>query len=460
MKIKLLIFDLDGVIVDSRKIHYDSLNMALRDIDEKYVIPLEEHLLKYDGLPTTKKLQLLTSTKGLNPELYNKIWSLKQEYTNKLLNENVTRDDKLRDIFSILKKEGYQIYCASNSIWNTIKTILLKKEILTFIDYFISNEEVKKPKPSNEIYLSCISRSGFSANETLIFEDSPVGLKAAKDSGAHVCHILNPDCLTLSKITDIIDNIQRQEEKAFKKEYKNINVVIPMAGYGSRFAKEGYLLPKPLINVNGKSMIEVVINNIGLNANYIFIIRKEHLIKYNLECFLKNIVKNCKVVVTDTVTEGSACTILLAKQFINNDTPILIANSDQFLEWNCESFLYEAESEGVDGCISTFELSNGDRKWSYAKVDETGKVIEVKEKEVISNNATTGIYYWKKGRDFVKYTEQMIERNIRVNNEFYTCPVYNEGIKDGQIYKISICKKMWGIGTPEDLQYFLKNYKD
>jgi HAD superfamily hydrolase (TIGR01509 family) len=458
-KIKLLIFDLDGVLVDSRKLHYEALNLALKSIDEKYVIGLEEHRCKYDGLPTNKKLQLLTTDKGLSSSLYEQVWKLKQEYTNKLLNDNITRDDRLINIFSILKKEGYMLYCASNSIWNTIKTILLKKEILSFIDYFISNEEVKKPKPSPEIYLSAITRSGFSAHETLIFEDSPVGLKAAKDSGAHVCHILDPDCLSVDKIFDniAISNSKNSLYK-IKRCKKDINIVIPMAGYGSRFSKQGYVLPKPLINVNGKCMIELVVDNINTNGNHIFIARKEHCDKYNIEEYLQEKVESCKVITVDRVTEGAACTVLLAKELIDNDSPLLIVNSDQILEWDCSSFLYEAESEGIDGCISTFELVNGDKKWSYAKLDTKGNVIEVKEKEVISNNATTGIYYWKRGSDYVKYALKMIEKNIRVNNEFYVCPVYNEAIEDGKVIKISHCKKMWGIGTPEDLEYYLKNY--
>jgi HAD superfamily hydrolase (TIGR01509 family) len=460
LKIKLLIFDLDGVLVDSRKLHYDALNLALKNIDEKYVISLDEHRYKYDGLPTKKKLQLLTTEKGLNSNLYEEIWKLKQEYTNKLLNDTIKRDDKLINIFSILKKEGYIIYCASNSIWNTIKTVLLKKEILSFIDYFISNEEVKKPKPSPEIYLSSIIRSSFSAQETLIFEDSPVGLKSAKESGAHVCHILDPDCLTIDKIFDniLIANTKNSLYK-INKSKKNINIVIPMAGHGSRFLKQGYTLPKPLINVNGKCMIELVIDNINTNGNYIFIARKEHCDKYNIEEYLHQKVENCSIIQVDKVTEGAACTVLLAKDLIDNDNPLLIVNSDQILEWESASFLYEAESEGIDGCISTFELLNGDNKWSYARLDLKGNVVEVKEKEVISNNATTGIYYWKKGSDYVKYALKMIQKNIRVNNEFYVCPVYNEAIQDGKNIKISNCKKMWGLGTPEDLEYYLNYYK-
>jgi dTDP-glucose pyrophosphorylase len=116
--------------------------------------------------------------------------------------------------------------------------------------------------------------------------------------------------------------------------------------------------------------------------------------------------------------------------------------------------MYKMQESNCDGGIVTFKSTNP--KWSFAKVDENNFILEVAEKNVISDNATVGFYYWKKGSDFVKYAESMINKNIRVNNEFYICPVYNEAIKDGKkIVNYSI-KKMWGIGTPEDLNLFLK----
>ena len=120
--------------------------------------------------------------------------------------------------------------------------------------------------------------------------------------------------------------------------------------------------------------------------------------------------------------------------------------------------MYEVENSKSDGYILTFESMHP--KWSYIKVDQKNYVTEVAEKKPISNIATVGIYYWKHGKDFVKYAEQMISKNIRVNNEFYVCPVYNEAILDNKkIQKFDI-DKMWGIGTPEDLDYFVNNYKE
>ncbi len=130
---------------------------------------------------------------------------------------------------------------------------------------------------------------------------------------------------------------------------------------------------------------------------------------------------------------------------------------DQFIEWNSSKVLYELSNKQFDGGIIVFNSLHP--KWSYAKTDENDIVTKVAEKNVISDNATVGIYFWKKGSDYVKYAKQMIKKNIRVNNEFYVCPVFNEAIQDKKIIKIKKIEKMWGLGTPEDLDYFYKNFK-
>jgi len=164
----------------------------------------------------------------------------------------------------------------------------------------------------------------------------------------------------------------------------------------------------------------------------------------------------CKIVEVDGVTQGAACTTLLAKEYIDNDQPLLMANSDQFLEWNSNEFMYKMQEQNAEGGIVTFTATHP--KWSFAKIDDLGYVTEVAEKNPISNVATVGVYYWQKGSDYVKYAERMIEKNIRVNNEFYVCPVFNEAISDGKKIKTYQIEKMWGIGTPEDLTFFEENY--
>jgi hypothetical protein len=135
-----------------------------------------------------------------------------------------------------------------------------------------------------------------------------------------------------------------------------------------------------------------------------------------------------------------------------------MANSDQYVEWNSNECMYAFTADEIDGGIVTFEATHP--KWSYALVGDDGFVSEVAEKKVISNEATVGIYYWKRGSDYVKYAEDMIAKDIRVNNEFYVCPVFNQAIEDDKKIKVKRINRMWGIGTPEDLDNFLKNYKE
>ena len=167
---------------------------------------------------------------------------------------------------------------------------------------------------------------------------------------------------------------------------------------------------------------------------------------------------NCKIMQVDGITEGAACTTLLAKQFIDNDNHLVIANSDQYIQWQSNEFFYSMTSPGIDGGILTFQSTHP--KWSFVKLDQNGYVSEVAEKKPISNLATVGIYYWNRGSDYVRYSEQMIEKDIRVNNEFYVCPVYNEAIEGGKKIKSFNIKKMWGLGTPEDLTYYLDNHNE
>lgn len=458
--IKLIVFDLDGTLVDSRDTHYVALNMALRDIHPKYEITLDEHYSRYDGLSTTQKLNLLSKEKQLPHNDHKKVWALKQQYTADLVMK-YERDDRMCDMLSELKRQGYLIYIASNCIWKNLILIAERKGFIPYIDWVISNEDVKNPKPSPEMYLKCIIHAQVSPGEVLIVEDSPIGKKSALASGAHLLPVASPADLSLSKVIMALEKMSTSSTTTSLstnvRYRKKCNVVIPMAGHGSRFANAGYTFPKPLIDVKGYPMIEVVVRNLGLDpesAHFIFIVQEEHYAKYDLQNLLSRIAPGCDIVRVKGVTEGAACSVLLAKEFINNDLPLVLANSDQFVEWDANSFFYQMEN--VDGGIATFSSSHP--KWSYAKLDEQGFVSEVAEKRVISEHATVGIYYYRTGRDFVKYAEQMIAKNIRVNNEFYVCPIFNEFIQDGKKIRIANIERMWGIGVPEDLDYFLSNY--
>lgn len=452
--IKLIIFDLDGVLVDAKQIHYDTLNQAICEVDTNYVITPSEHLTTYDGLKTTQKLKILTQNKGLPSTLHDQIWRRKQELTLQSIG-NLRTDQHLIDIFKELK--DYKIACCSNSIRKSVFVMLNQLGLIGYMDLILSNEDVQHSKPHPEMYWKAMSMTGCLPEETLIVEDSPTGLLAANRSGAKILRVNSPTDLNMSKIFTTLDNFNTNNMNIPKWQGGRLNVLIPMAGAGSRFASANYTFPKPIIDVMGKPMIQVVVENLNIDANYIFIVRKEHREKYNLDIMLNLIAPGCKVVEVDHLTDGAACTTLLAREYIDTDLPLLIANADQYIEWNSNEFMYKMNESGVDGGILTFTTTHP--KWSFVKLDENGYVVEVAEKKPISDIATVGIYYWARGSDYVRYTNQMIDKDIRVNNEFYVAPVYNEAVADKLKITTFAVDKMLGIGTPEDLYYFTETYR-
>ena len=452
---KLILFDLDGVITDTKHIHYQSLNDAISLFDEKYIITEQEHVSRYDGLKTRTKLDMLSKEKGLPQNAHQQIYDKKQDLTIYHFSK-IPTDERMRGIFKTLKDEGYLLGCCTNCIRRTALVALAKVGVIEYLDVIMTNDDVKNPKPHPEIYWKAMSMMNCLPEETLIVEDSPQGLLSATRSKADVLRVDNSSGVYLEKIYDKLKN---------KKKIVNMwhdskmNILIPMAGAGSRFASVGYTFPKPLIEVRNKPMIQVAVESLNIEANYIFIVQKSHREKYNLDTLLNLISPGCKIIELDGVTEGAAVTALMAKEYINNDSPLIITNSDQFIDWNSTEFMYQMNEKNYDGAIMCFEATHP--KWSFAKTNEDGLITEVAEKNPISNQATAGIYYFKHGSDFVASAEQMIEKNIRTNNEFYVCPVYNEAILNGgKIYNYHIpSENMWGLGTPEDLKHYLENYK-
>jgi HAD superfamily hydrolase (TIGR01509 family) len=452
----LVVFDLDGVLIDSKDLHFEALNRALEEVSPKYLITAEEHVTTFDGLSTKRKLELLSSQKGLPAQRFDQIWGAKQAFTLEMLKQ-INYDAQLVAFLQLLKSENIYLGVASNSIRETVDLVLEKLGVIEFFDATFSNEDVVNPKPHPEIYWKSMMKFGAEPENTAILEDSHFGRLAAVRSGGQLVPVANRADVTWDKIHSAKQIALREMKMNSPWKSEKMNVLIPMAGAGSRFESAGFTFPKPLIEVKGKPMIQVVVENLNIQANYIFIVQKKHFEKYNLGHLLNLIAPNCQIVQTEGLTEGAACTTLLAKDLIDQDIPLVIANSDQFVEWNSSETIYSFESSNIDGGIVTFESTHP--KWSFAKLSETGYVTEVAEKRPISNLATVGIYYWKKGSDYVKYAQQMIDKDLRMNGEFYVCPVFNEAIQDGKRFRTRNVPKMWGIGTPEDLDTFLTNYQ-
>lgn len=238
---------------------------------------------------------------------------------------------------------------------------------------------------------------------------------------------------------------------------ENVNIIIPAAGEGSRFTKAGWKKPKPFIDVDGRPMLNHVIENVVPDGSGVtLLLRKTHIQAH------PNIVKHfettgANILPIENLTEGTACTVLLARKVFDNDSPMMVANSDQLVNFNVSDYVSDCINRGLDGSILVFRDPSMDPKWSFAKVDDQGLVTEVIEKKPISDLATVGIYLFRRGRDFVSAAADMVAANDRVNGEFYTCPVYNYMIANGArigVYEVEM-DAMFGLGTPDDLGRFL-----
>ena len=223
-----------------------------------------------------------------------------------------------------------------------------------------------------------------------------------------------------------------------------MNLVVPMAGEGRRFKEQGYKEPKPLIPVLGKPMIDWSLSCLRPKSKHSLILIAKH------EVFGSYKTDAIRISIGET-TGGAACTVLLARELIDNDQPLLIGNCDQFVEWDVDAFLTWAHASGGDGAVVTFQ-SDGNPKWSYVRTEQ-GRVVEVAEKNPISDEATVGIYWFRRGKDFVKAADAMIRKADFFNGEAYLAPTFN--YLKGPVYPYRIePSRMHGLGTPEDLEIF------
>jgi dTDP-glucose pyrophosphorylase len=233
-----------------------------------------------------------------------------------------------------------------------------------------------------------------------------------------------------------------------------------MSGRGSRFTIEGYEKPKPLIEFFGKPMIEHVLENLGTEHIFTLCVLRDHF-DSDPELFtrLGKQVAQLNLVFVDKLTQGAAETCLLARKFIKPEESLMIANCDQLQEyWDPLTFETWFTESKLDGCIFTFFKNNP--AYSYVELDSNNLVVRAVEKQVISEHATTGIYVWSKGIDFIWAAQKMIRENIRTNNEFYVCPVYNQNIARGDRIGIYNKIKHWPIGTPADLRHYIESHQN
>jgi len=232
-----------------------------------------------------------------------------------------------------------------------------------------------------------------------------------------------------------------------------------MAGKGTRVQKNEFQEPKPLLKVLDKTIMEWAIESIRLDGNFIFCCRQEHIQTYNIDKKLKQILPDCEIVSIDYQTQGPVQTILEAKKLINNQTELIISDSDHYLTWDSEVFDKNIRNQNIDACVMVFPDEQNSNSLSYVKTDSSGFVIKAAEKEPISKIASVGLHYFKKGSDFIKYSNKMIEKNLKVNNEFYVTPIYNEMIHEHKKIITFPIIQMWSLGTNAELLNFSKNFE-
>lgn len=440
--IKAVVFDLDGVLVDADEWHWQALNLALRDHDLPE-ISWQEHLSIYKGRPTREKLATYRQRHFREmdrlgyTEMPKTVPYQKQWWTKHMIEGRCQPRPEIVAMFDHLRGLGYKIAVASNAVRATVDSMLERSGLTA--DLTLSNEDVDHPKPSPDIYLKAFDALGARPEECVIVEDSAVGIQAADASGAWVLGVSGPGEVNVWRVLGLI------------KSRDTVNLVIPAAGRGARFAEAGYLYPKPLIPVKGKPMLRAVLDNLsdlGPDLHPTVIAQRDHIDRYGMA----RLFPEATIVRLSGVTQGAADTVLQADRWIG-PRELVIANSDQIVD-ELGGFLRTCRRLDADAGIVVFAAD--DPKWSYAKIGEDGFVTEVAEKKPISPWATAGIYWYRNGTEFVRYARQMIAKDIRVNGEFYVAPVFNEMIADGKrVLAYSVTESsMHGLGTPEDLEAY------
>ncbi|OGI18108.1 MAG: hypothetical protein A2287_07410 [Candidatus Melainabacteria bacterium RIFOXYA12_FULL_32_12] len=241
-----------------------------------------------------------------------------------------------------------------------------------------------------------------------------------------------------------------------------MNILVLLAGNSTDFFNKGYLYPKYLTEIQGKPLVEYVINSYEKlkEANFIFTVLKEDSDRFHLNNVINLLIPNAKIVNVENVTKGAACTALLAVEHINNDEPLLIVNGDQILEVDFTQVINSFTQQDLAGGIITFDSVHP--RWSYVRLGDDNLVIEAAEKRPISRHATAGVYYFKRGKDFVESAMDMIEKDASVNDLYYVCPSYNEMIlKQHKIGTYNIDREQYiSVAAPEDISSFLKHLEN
>jgi len=422
-KIKLIISDLDGVLVDSKHIHYDAFNLALAQINEKFIITHEEHLSIYDGLSTRQKLKLLVSKKNFPVDKCDTTWRTKQMFTRQLFKTNISSQPCIIDTFKKLRQQGFIICVASNCIRQSVIDLLQGIGIIDLVFNIFSNEDVQYPKPNPEIYKKAMKHFKMTTDQTLVMEDSAHGKQSAILSGAHLMPIHSPKDVNIENIMEYVNNIETSPAP--------VQILIPIAGKGIEYGvglKKNVDVPWPLVIFKGKTLLEHVVSELkppsDIPFKFIFIVQRKHSVDFDLSTLLTSITNYAPICIIETdEPEIGALDNILRSDFDITSAPLIISNASQLI----------GDNRKLYGCLDknctvlTHIPQNHRDTWSYITKNKLGEVLDIQEGNKISNEGTTGIFIWNNGRGFVEAaTNAVLKKELQHNGKFYVSAVVKE----------------------------------
>jgi len=457
----VLLFDLDGVLADLCALHRECFIHAFNEahgsavLDERTHAPLE-------GMNTRAKLA--ECARQFGPLDAAAVFARKQELTRARL-EAWSPPTHVRDALRFASTHGARLACVSNSIRATLDAVLAKLGVLELLETTVSSDDVAHPKPAPEGYLLALQRLGADAADAVIFEDSACGLAAARAPRAHGVEVLDSLDITAEFLRPhlLLEPTAIALERCVAALPPLLRVVIPMAGAGSRFAREGFYVPKPFLRLPEGPMWEAVVRNLvppsvrSRTEVHVVVqgVHAEHLQHTSIDGVPVH------VHVVPALTEGPACTVLTLRAALDDDVPLLVGNSDQLMEWDAEAFFRLLRHPSYDGAVSTFyHPCPDDVKWSYARAGADGTMAQIVEKRYIGPDASTGIYGWARSRDFVRAADDMIAADDRTNGEFYVAATYNHAIARGLRFRLHNVTRLWGLGVPADFDAYLDRASD
>lgn len=465
--IRLVVFDLDGVLVESRDLHYEALNRALEEeAGAQYVISRDEHEHVYDGLSTNQKLQMLGVAKGLPRDLHKNVWTKKQEYTESLVKEVLLPSDNILNAITALKQMCLPVCVASNCIKSSVQTILTHVGLIQHVDVYLSNEDVDNAKPSPDIYQKACNIFGVDPSCTLVVEDSTKGFEAASRAGCHLLRVTNPNDVTASSVKSRIQELETLTE--------DVTVVLPLAGPYPEIwqARETPEMPIFLSDVGGESILEIVGKSLLSRryiTKYIFIVKESAANAFDIDSLCARAVNFAplKIVKIKTDTLSSIHSILqVPAEFIAENTPLLVADGHHLPVWRQGQSLDDLLGSHSDASLTAFQSI--DPRFSYVRLNTNSRfnsdirskqgpnsLIEVTmESRPSSNLACSGLYYFKQARYFLKAAEAVIQANQRWLGRFYTAQLFNKLVEDGLEAEALHLTNSWSLRNVNEVQNY------